>query len=604
MADTGQITLENERINQELAMAKSMVETKSGEIAIIRSNQAKVAQNYDREVAALRKAMADAAEKHKGEVEAVRAERKKLVTENAFLKQDLTEEAMRVDQIKARNKSEEKVPPVTPKKSRILPFRDGFDDDEMIAVSPSKSTGTRSKAASSLVPGKRKRTMSQDSPTPLQLSPQAARVFEAPGDSSGDVTVDVEYGQEPSPGDGRNVRLMKRLMNHRTFPNERRDIEVMAKLAFPSEPQLMLSTIVLEETANRDSSNYVMDYALAIISLWTRALNEKFYAPVPMFMGIVQFILTLDVPSIAWDLVDHLVPVLQETGDVNGVPRFKHWRQHLGQVRQTPLSELQPEVDGTDALSLLYNLAVGCLHIEDAIENFWRHIRYDFMLMMLNCSQPIQDIVMTLNLLSTGIRADSFGSILDTEQDRAISENYIIDRVTNLLSDMPRLDEGQEPYDPFEICNMRLEALSFLAAVAFNPVAPGSEHGSSLIGSHPTVLARLVRAMHDEMDLLYSYRPEQELHSAMVNGLMRLTYGVIRRHGDTVDLQAQLGRVPGGKQKFIVVLTRLAFSEGPILEAGIEDETVEMAHEMLDDAVNPQEAEALLEAFPSAKRDE
>jgi hypothetical protein len=29
-----------------------------------------------------------------------------------------------------------------------------------------------------------------------------------------------------------------------------------------------------------------------------------------------------------------------------------------------------------------------------------------------------------------------------------------------------------------------------------------------------------------------------------------------------------------------------------------------MAHEILDDAVTPQEAEALLEAFPSAKRDD
>lgn len=577
-----------------------MVDTKSGEISIIRSNQAKAAQNYDRQLASIRKAMADAAEQHKGEVEAVRAERKMLVTENAFFKQDLTEEAMRINNLKAKSKPEEKAP-VTPRKSRVLPFRDGFDDDEMVAVSPSKST--RSKGTSSVVPGKRKRTTSQDSSAPLQLSPQAQRMVDTSGGSD-DIMVDLEYDQAPSKGEEHNVKFMKRIMNHRVFPNEKRDIEIMSKLAFPSEPQRMLSGIVLEETASRDSGNYAMDYALTIVSIWSRALEERFFAPIPMFMGVVQFILILDASSTASNLIDHLVPVLQESGDVNGVPRFKHWRQHLGQIRQTPLSELHPEVDGTESLSLLYNLAVGCLHIDEAIETFWRHIRYDFILMMLNCSQPLQDIVMTLNLLSTGIRADSFGSILDTEQDRTISENYIIDRATNLLSDIPRLDEGQEPYDPFEVSSMRLEALSFLTAVAFNPVAPASDHGSSLIASHPTVLARLIRAMHDEVDSLYSYRPEQDLHSAMVNGLMRLIYGVVQQHSENVDLQAQLGRVPGGKQKFIVVLTRLAFSEGPVLEAGIEDETVEMAHEMLDDAVNPQEAEALLEAFPSAKRDE
>ena len=593
--------MENERINQELAAARSMVETRSGEIAIIRSNQAKLTDNYDRQLAALRKAMADATEKHKGEVEAARAERKMLATENAFLRQDITEEAMRMNSLKMKNKPDEKAPPVTPRKSRVLPFRDGFDDDEMIAVSPSKSTGTRSKAAAT---GKRKRGMSQGSPTPLQLSPQAERTVEVPEDLPDEMMMDVKYDQVLPKGDDRNIQAVKRIMNHRTFPNEDRDIELMAKMAFPSEPQRMLSSILLEETANRESGNYVMDYALTIISLWSRSLNEKFFTPVPMFMGIVQFTLTLDVSLAASDLVEQLVPVLQESGDVNGVPRFKHWRRHLGQRRQTPLSELQPEVDGTEALSLLYDMAVGCLHVDDAIDNFWRHIRYDFILMMLNCSQPIPDIMMTLNLLSTGIRPNSLGSILDTEQDRTISENYIIDRVANLLSEIPQLDEGQEPYDPCEVCNMRLEALSFLATVAFNPMAPASHHGSALIASHPTVLARLIRAMHDELDMLYSFFPEQELHSAMVNGLMRLIYGVIQRHRENVDLQAQLGRVPGGKQKFIVVLTRLAFSDGPVLEAGIEDETVEMAHEILDDSVNPQEAEALLEAFPSAKRDD
>lgn len=581
-----------------------MAETKSGEIAIIRSNQAKLAENYDRQLAALRKAMADAAEKHKGEVEAARAERKMLVTENAFLRQDLNEEAMRINNLKAKNKPEEKAPPVTPKKSRVLPFRDGFDDDEMVAVSPSKSMTTESKGTAQLVPEKRKRTISQDIPTPLQLSPRAERRAETAGDIVDETMVDVEYDQVPAKGDDRNVKAMKHIMNHRTYPNEERDIEVMAKMAFPSEPQRMLSTIVLEETANRDSGNYVMDYALTIIALWSRSLEEKFLTPITMFMGIIQFMLTFDGSSVASDLIDHLVPALQESGDVNGVPRFKHWRRHLGQGRQTPLSELQPEVDGTEALSLLYNLAVECLHVDEAIDNFWRHIRYDFILMMLNCSQPIPDIIMTLNILSTGIRADSFGSILDTEQDRTLSENYILDRVTNLLSEKPQLDEGQEPYDPFEVCNMRLEALSFLTAVVFNPIVPTSEHGSSLIASHPTIVARLIRAMHDELNILYRYLPEHELHTAMVNGLMRLIYGVVRRHSESVDLQSQLSRVPGGKQKFIVVFTRLAFSDGPVLEAGIEDETVEMAHEILDDAVNPQEAEALLEAFPSAKRDD
>ena len=545
--------------------------------------------------------MADAVEKHKEEVEAMRAQQKTLTTENAFLKQDLQEEFMRINSLKVKSKPEEKMPPVTPRKSKALPFRDGFDDDEMIAVSPSKST--RSRRMGSMVPEKRKRGLSQDSQTPLQLSPQAERMVETEP-MADEMMMDIGDDKSPAKGEEGNAISIKRIMNHRAFPNPEPDIEVMAKLAFPSEPQRMLSSIVLEGIADCDSGNYMMDYALTIVSLWSRALSEKFYNPVPMFMGIVQYILSLDASLTASNLVEQLAPALQETVNVNAMPRFWHRRQYLGKSKQTPLSELQVEVNGTEALSLLYDVAVGCLHIPKAIDDLWRHIRYDFILMMLNCAQPIRDIIMTLSILSTSIRAESFGSLLDAEQERTVNESYIIDRVTNLLIESPQLDEGQEPYDASEICNMRLEALATLNAVAFNPMFPSSTHGSGLIASHPTFLARLIRAMHDELDTLYSNRPEQELHSGLVNGLMRLVHGVIRRHSDKVDLQSQLSRVAGGKQKFIVVLTRLAFSEGPVLEAGIDDETVEMAHEMLDDAVNPQEAEALLEAFPSAKRDE
>ncbi|KAF4171437.1 hypothetical protein CNMCM8694_002657 [Aspergillus lentulus] len=604
----GKLRIEDERLKQmteELAAAKSLAETKAGEIAIIRANQAKLVENYDRQLAALRKAMAEETAKHKEEVEAARAEGKLLATENAFLKQDLAEETMRINNMKAKSRAEDKAPPVTPKKTRKLPFRDGFDDDEIMAISPSKSA--KSKRTTPTGPGKKKRKLDPGSPTPLPLRQPAELVAEPPEDLLDDAMMDDVMVDEPVPRkEDRNAELMKSILNHKSYPNEECDIEVLSQMAFPSEPRRKLSTIVLEETAKLHSGNYVVEYAQVIASLWSRALKEKFFKPVPMFMEITHHLLALDAPSCVPDMIDHLVPVLQESGDINGIPRFRNSpvsRQNLGQVRQTPLSQLEALVDSTEALSLLYRMAYLCIHMERTMERFWRHMRYDFVLMMLNCSQPIRDITLMLNLLSTSIRAESFGSVQETQQDQLANENYIVDRVANLLSETPQPDEGQPPYTAADICGMRLQAMYFLISVVFNPVAPASEHGSSVIAQHPTVLARMIRAMHDELDALYTYPPERDLHATMVNGLMRLVYGVIRRH-QNVDLQSKLCRVAGGKQKFLVVLTRLAFSEGPVLEGGIDDETVEMAHEILDDAVTPQEAEALLEAFPSAKRDD
>ncbi|KKK26759.1 hypothetical protein ARAM_000392 [Aspergillus rambellii] len=607
---TEQLQWANERhthMESELAAAKSAAETKAGEIAIIRSNQTKIMEDYERQLASLRKTIADEAARHKEEAEAARAEGKMLATENAFLKQDLAEEMLRINQLKAKTRLEDK-PPLTPKKTKVLPFRDGFDDSEILAVSPSKSG--RSKRVTPTVTGKRRRGLSQGSPTPLPLSPRA-EVATIELDMSDDAMIDVATDDYPvakesiPKREARDMRVVKQILNHQSFSHDKPDLEVMAELAFPSEPQRMLSSILLEETTKLDFGNYAAEHMHVILVLWSRALKEKFYKPIPIFMSITRSILVIDTKSVL-DVVDDLVPVLQDSGDVNGIPRFKHSpvsRQSFGQVRQTPISHLEPLVDSTDALGVLYQIACRCLGVDRQLENFWRHVRYDFVLMMLNCSQPISDISLTLSLLTTSVRPDSFGSIQETEQDQHANENYIVDRVANLLSETPQPDEGQAPYLRSEICDLRLEALSFLMAVAFNPISPSSTHGSLVIASHPTALARLIRAMHDELDALYSFPPERDMHASLVNDLMRLIYSVIRRHPQEANLQSTLCRVAGGKQKFLVALTRLAFSEGLVLEAGIEDETVEMAHEILDDAVNPQEAEALLEAFPHAKLD-
>ncbi|KAJ9300921.1 hypothetical protein DTO271G3_2085 [Paecilomyces variotii] len=604
-----ELTRQNKEMMQELEMAKSTALTKSGEISIIRANQAKLAERYDQQLSSLRKSLADEAAKHKAEIEAARAQSKTLATENAFLKQDLAEEALRANNFKAKSRTDEKAQPVTPRKTRILPFRDGFDDDEIAVFSPTKSSGGRTKLGSPAVPGKRKRKASQDGPIPigpLELSP--SRHFPPPEpEREIEPDTDDQSKDQPVPQkDDQNLRYMKLILNHRTPPNTERDLEVMARIAFPSKPDRMFSTIVIEATASFHSGNYAVQFARCIISLWSQALKEKFYEPIYMLMGITKFILLLDTPRVAPDFIEELLPVIQESVAINGVPRFHHSpasRKNWGQVRQTPQSQLNEDVDSTEALSILYLTATGCLSDENAKEVFWRCIRYDFILMMLHTSQPISDIALTLNLLTCSIRHDSFGPLLETEQDQLSNENYIVDRVANLFYEKPQVDEGRTPYTGHQICRMRLEALSFLNAVAFSAPGTAHNHGCSVIATHPTALARLIRSMHDEVDALYDYRPEHDLHNSLVNGLMGLIYGVTRKHKE-IDLQSKLHLVAGGKQKYLIVLTRLAFSESPFLEAGITDETVEMAHEMLEEAVNPQEAEALVEAFPSASRRE
>lgn len=560
-----------------------------------------MAEEYDRQLAALRKAMADRETTHKEAVDAAMSEGKMLATENLFLQHDLAEEVHQLRNYKTKHRAAEKAAPVTPKKSRVLPFRDGFDDDEIAVVSPSKSAA-RSKRGTPTVPGKRKRQASVDSPAPLQLSPAGElNMVDAPTDTSGTV-----FDEEPkSRESGTHDQLMKRVLNHRMFPDQQTDLEAFAKLYFPSEPHKPISGILMDELARVDMGNFVLEYMYTIGQLWRRGLTERFYEPVPRFMCIARYVLMMDEAPLP-DLITSLVGVLQDSVEVNAVPRFKYSpaaREKARIPRSTPQSDLHLEVDSTEALRLLYYISCQLLHVKGALDNFWANIRYTFILVMLHGSQPLKDIMVILPLLSTSIRADSFGPIMSSEQDQADVQKWIVDRLSFMLSEAAMPDEGCQPYTAYDICAMRLEVLLLLESLAFNPAAPSKDHGSAIIAAHPTALPRLFRSMHDELDALYSSPPEQELRVAMVNGLMRLIFGVMRRHSPSINMQEKLASVAGSKQKHLVVLTRLAFCDGSVLEAGIDDETVDMAHELLEEWTNPQEAESLAEAFPSSRRD-
>jgi hypothetical protein len=65
-------------------------------------------------------------------------------------------------------------------------------------------------------------------------------------------------------------------------------------------------------------------------------------------------------------------------------------------------------------------------------------------------------------------------------------------------------------------------------------------------------------------------------------------------------MQERLSTIHGGNQKYLVCLARLNFSEGGlVLDADLEPEVAECAHELLELAVTPEEGDAIHAAFSS-----
>lgn len=182
-------------MQQAVKAANDLALAKAGEISIVRANQMKTSKEHEKQIAALQKLHADAAAHQKVEIENARAERERIATENRFLKRDLIEETEKAKQLQRVAKG---AVGTTNGRTVNLPkkgtgttlayrgnFRDGFDDDEIQAVSPSK-IATRSKAMTPKASAKRKRKAVDDSPgQPLQLSqPKRDELPDAPAQVS------------------------------------------------------------------------------------------------------------------------------------------------------------------------------------------------------------------------------------------------------------------------------------------------------------------------------------------------------------------------------------------------------------------------------------
>ena len=613
-----ELVRERDELTKELALTKSTVVSQKGEISIIRANQARDSKTFDRQLTAMKKSLQDEAAENKRRIELIKAESDKIASDNKFLKQDLAEEARRSKtfhrtlQERPVNTSTGRAaePNTTPKKAHIHSLRDGFDDDEIMAISPIKSGSARKSKGGTPTCAKRKRKAVDASPLPALALRQ----------SGTDTAVEDKPVQPPKPEKAltiikkdktaeRNLKFMQRILNHRSPGAIDRILETCMQYAFPAEPSKTFTSLILAATARLPplDKRFRAELLAIFVDLWAKSLKQMYYKPIPSLMEVVCFIISLESSVVDEGTIKMLLPVLQNCGKINAEPRFNYSpvRQRAAELKQTPQSELKQECDSTRCLEILYDLASRCHTNDRLIELFWRSMDTDLVLMMLNSSQPIADMTLMLNLLSTSILHTTFGNICSTPDEQSKMETYIIRRVCYLLWETPRVDLGLPTPSKSQICNLRLEVMNLLDALVFtsipHPHTLPTGHGATLLASHTDALARLVRSIYDEVDMLYLHRLAHPLHARLVNRGVNLLYHILQLQ-PSINLPAKLSAVNGGVHKYRVVLTRLAFSEGWYLDAGVSDECVGMARDMLEESVTPEEAEGLLEAFPEFAR--
>ena len=593
---------EREVLKQAILSSENKSLVKAGEIAMVREKILKVEQEFGSRTKAQQRLHADESARYRLEIEKARSDIQSISTEKAFLENELAEGSKKVRQVqKERNKgilippetSEfvKRTLPATPKKSKSSTYADGFNDDEVQILSPSK-LALRRRTGTPKAGLKRKRRAVDDSP----VKPQQLEFVEPVRHNHDDKGHEDLLSQRVF-GNHQNKRqrdadlhFTRRLLNHRLQRSQERTIEVLSQFSLPSSPEKALSTLLYDQLLMLGETAKVEDLPVAVglilISMWSQCLRERYYIPVHLLIDLLEFVILVTPIKTAPELTDSLMGLVQETADIVIIPRCQ---------KKSPQHE-RHQITSLACLRVILTVAQDCSADAEEISRFWRTMRFDFTMMLLSFLHPLEELHIAVAILRTSVLEKSFAMIIpygDGKQD--VSEAHVIDNLSRLLVESPRLIQGEHILDPVQMCELRIKILGVLDAMCER------QYCAEALAKHRLVLGRIVRVMNDELDKAYDYLYGHNQRIALINAATHVLYFLMSKYGHLIDVQARLSVIPGGEKKFLIVLTRLAFSEGNFLEGGITDEVVDEAHQLLEMRVSPEEAEQLVGAFASTQ---
>lgn len=207
-------------------------------------------------------------------------------------------------------------------------------------------------------------------------------------------------------------------------------------------------------------------------------------------MDLINYLLLISPSGTGARLAESVVTKAQTTADVNLIPRFQG----------APVSKLNVEIDTKECLQILHLIAYDCLRTQTEVEHFWRGMRFDFIIMMVNGTQPVEELRLAVNLLRTSVLETSFAMRIPPGDGNQIkTQGFVIDRLSRLLVDAPLTGKDAEHYDAIEIAQLQLEVLSLMEHMC------GNKYCGEALAMNKYVIGRLVRVMNDELGALYDF---------------------------------------------------------------------------------------------------
>jgi Protein of unknown function (DUF3636) len=377
----------------------------------------------------------------------------------------------------------------------------------------------------------------------------------------------------------------------------------------------------------------LIDFAQHVLELWKRCFDESYFEPIKDLCALLTFVLQLNTMSVAPHIISYLLPIAQDTIYLIADRRYRSVNGDVG--READAVYLVENIDSTLILALMYHAALACATASSKPSEpnkismkaeYWKLMTMDSIQLLLTPKQQLDDIIGMLKLLATSAMPASIGPILESKEPAQVAQ-LVLEKVSKLLTDPPRWAAS-----PRQKHAVRLASLETLVAFLHSPF------GATQLALHGRVIPRLVTALSNSIDELYdmnntefdledSYRSvsfplrntfdendggDDEEGGGRMDGGQDIpsVYRIISQSmfilhhlvtdaqtGAVANINEKLLASHGGSQRYRLALARLNFAGDLLFEGGIDDETMELAHELLELAVTPDEAEAISEAF-------
>ncbi|KAF2860445.1 hypothetical protein K470DRAFT_257884 [Piedraia hortae CBS 480.64] len=556
--------------------ARATALARQGEIAIVRANYEKANKDFERKMDSMRQAHAEELAKHKSQLEASKKEQEKMTINNRFLQHDLEQESHKPKRMPTK---------VQPRITKRTGTGDGFNDAEVAKSPPKRERRRESPPKQS---AKRQRT---DSPgAAINVPPSLPLHFSEP---------------EPDP-------FIPNLLSESTSLEELCTQHLPSDLKGPSLGSILLMFL--------SAAPSLVQVSRKILTLWTQSLQERYFSPISPLTSLLRTAFSSMTSSVVASLLEDTLPVLTRCINLVAIPLGRAALHPSTGLDLLHISELHDRIPTTSIFTLLLSLCEACV-LDNTLQEFWRRLDIHFILLMLTKAQPIEQITTAITLLSNSIIEDesssTFGPISADETLQAKQESGLIIRLTSLLFEVPiqsTLIPTQAEPSPLQIAKLHYSVLALFHRMCL------TRYGRALLKRDPIFLGRVVKFLSTTLNEIYTFSDFESasLHTVLSDGVnlsVKIIYFLLFHEAASaetsvpeeeeqlaLDTTRKLSTIHGGYHKFLLSMTRVAFTEDDgFFESEIHDEVSELAHKILDLTLSPEEGEHVASAVATPK---